>query len=273
MAAAIARGGSDERAKVVVELLLIAGPLLFPVALVGGWWVLRNAAAKAWRALGWAAVAILALVLVSGGRATTSPASCRSSSRPARSPSTATVFAATATLSGIVAATLVLPIVPVSSLGATPIPELYKESAEQGGWPELATAAEGSVATLAPADRARAVILTANYGEAAGLQLLRHDLPPVYSATTPTGTGARRPTIGPSSSWSAGATFGRCVLRRMQDALVVRQRDRPFEPGAGSPDPGLRRAPATVVEGLARPPPPQLIREDPRGGKRTARLP
>ncbi len=52
MAAAIARGGSDERIKVVIELLLIAGPFLFPVAVVGGWRLLRNPAASLRRATG-----------------------------------------------------------------------------------------------------------------------------------------------------------------------------------------------------------------------------
>jgi hypothetical protein len=37
------------------------------------------------------------------------------------------------------------------------------------------------VADLPAADRARAVIVTGNYGEAGALELLGHDLPPVHS--------------------------------------------------------------------------------------------
>lgn len=192
MAAAIARGGSDERLKAIVELLLIAGPLLFPVALAGCWWLLRNPAAEAWRTLGWAAVAIFALVLVSGGKSyyvagilpmliaagsiTLDGWLSRGRARPR-----SITFATTATLSGLAAAVLVLPIVPVSSLGGTPIPDLYKESAEQVGWPELVAAVERTVASLSTEERSRAVILTSNYGEAASLELLGHRLPPVYS--------------------------------------------------------------------------------------------
>jgi hypothetical protein len=86
-----------------------------------------------------------------------------------------------AVASGVVAAVLVLPIVPVTRLGSTPIPDVYEESAEQVGWPELVATVEEVVGSLAREDRARAVIMTANYGEAGALELLGRDLPPVHS--------------------------------------------------------------------------------------------
>ncbi len=195
MAAAISGGGADERAKVILELLLIAGPLLFPVMLAGGWWLLRSPAGRTWRALGWACLAILAMVLLAGGKsyyaAGLLPLLIAAGSivldgwlargRPGLRMAS---FAVVATLSGVAAAILVLPIVPAASLAATPIPDLYKESAEQVGWPELVATVESSVASLPPEDRAHAVLLTANYGEAGALELLGHDLPPVASGHT-----------------------------------------------------------------------------------------
>jgi hypothetical protein len=91
------------------------------------------------------------------------------------------VVVVAAAVSGVLAAVLVLPIVPAASLGSTPIPDVYKESAEQIGWPELVTAVEEAVAGLPPEDRARAVIVAENYAEAGALEVLGRDLPPVYS--------------------------------------------------------------------------------------------
>jgi hypothetical protein len=78
-------------------------------------------------------------------------------------------------------ALVTLPVLPPATLAQSPIPELYQESGEQIGWPELVHTVEGVVGTLSPADRDRAAILTRNYGEAGALTLLGRDLPPVYS--------------------------------------------------------------------------------------------
>jgi hypothetical protein len=86
---------------------------------------------------------------------------------------------------------LTLPVLPAETLADTPIPDLYAENAEQVGWPELVATVESAVSELPPDQRARAAILTANYGEAGALELLGSDLPPVYS--------------GHNSYWSFGA--------------------------------------------------------------------
>jgi hypothetical protein len=91
------------------------------------------------------------------------------------------VFCAAALATLVVTATLVLPIVPAASLADTPIPDIYDAAAEQVGWPEYVATVEGVVDGLTPEERAKAVIVTSNYGEAAALELLGSDLPPVYS--------------------------------------------------------------------------------------------
>ncbi len=185
-------GGSDNRLKLIPELLLLAGPLLFPVTLAGAWWLIRDPASRPWRAVGFAAAILLALVLVSGGKsyyaagifAALMAAGAivvdrwldrgRSSLRLG-----ALLLAGAASFA--ITAILVLPVLPPAAYAASPISDLYKESAEQLGWPEL-VASVARVAEDLPADqRARTAILTDNYGEAGALDLLGSGLPPVYS--------------------------------------------------------------------------------------------
>lgn len=192
MAASIAEDASGERPMILVELLLFAGLLLFPVALAGGWWLLRSPAARPWRALGWASLVMLVLVFLVGGKsyyvAGVIPLLIGAGAVPldgwlsrGRQGLRAGVFATAVAASGLATAVLFLPIVPAEQLGATPIPELYGESAEQVGWPELVAAVDEVVGTLSPEERAGAVIVTENYGVAGALELLGTSLPAVFS--------------------------------------------------------------------------------------------
>lgn len=185
-------GASDNRVKLLPELLLLAGPLLFPVTLAGAWWLIRGPASRPWRAVGYAAPILVVLVLASGGKSyyvagVFAPLMAagaivvdgwldrgRSSLRLA-----ALVVAGGASL--VITAVLVLPILPAATFAASPIPDVYKESAEQLGWPELVATVRGVVDDLPPGQRARTAILTDNYGEAGALELLGPGLPPVYS--------------------------------------------------------------------------------------------
>ncbi len=65
---------------------------------------------------------------------------------------------------------LALPVVPLSSLGA--VNEVNGELGETVGWPELVGHVEDVVARLDTEQRRGAVILTANYGQAAALEVL-----------------------------------------------------------------------------------------------------
>ena len=60
-------------------------------------------------------------------------------------------------------------------------PTLPPDWADMHGWPELAATVQRVVDTLSPEDRARAIIVTSNYGEASALEFFGHDLPPVAS--------------------------------------------------------------------------------------------
>jgi Dolichyl-phosphate-mannose-protein mannosyltransferase len=192
MASRISGSAGDNRANLLPELVLLLGALTFPVLLAGGWWLLRSSAARPWRPIGWAAIAVLAVVVLTGGKSYYAvgflPLLAAAGAIQLdgwlgrgrhgwRAGALALIVAATA----LVTSLLALPLVPVTSLGATPIPDVYHEAGAQVGWPELVATVDGVVDGLSPDDRARAVVLTANYGQAAAIELLGNGLPPVAS--------------------------------------------------------------------------------------------
>jgi hypothetical protein len=198
MARQIGGDGSDERAMVVVELLLLVGPLLFPVTLIGLWRLLRAPGLAAFRVLGTAFLAILAVVLVAGGKSyyvigavppLMAAGAIALDGWLGASKARLGAFAGVAAASCALVAVLTLPVLPAATLATTPIPDIYAENAEQVGWPELVATTEEVVAGLPAGDLERAVVYTANYGEHGALTLLG-GLPPVHS--------------GHNSTWSWG---------------------------------------------------------------------
>jgi 4-amino-4-deoxy-L-arabinose transferase-like glycosyltransferase len=190
MARSIGAGEGDDRAMLLVELVLLVGPLLFPVTIAGLWRLLRAEALRPFRALGTAFLAILAAVLLAGGKSyyvvgavpplMAAGAIALDGWLDGARWRTWVLAGATAGSAAIVAL-LTLPVLPAEILARTPIPDIYQENAETVGWPDLVATVAGAVADLPPDERERAVVLTANYGEAGALELLGHDLPPVYS--------------------------------------------------------------------------------------------
>ncbi len=69
MASQIGGYAADNRAQIVPLLWLFTGPLLFPVSAAGLAWMLFAGAAAPWRAIAFAALVALGLVVVSGGKA------------------------------------------------------------------------------------------------------------------------------------------------------------------------------------------------------------
>jgi 4-amino-4-deoxy-L-arabinose transferase-like glycosyltransferase len=192
MASHIAGNGDENRAQLLPILWLITGLLLFPVTVAGWAWMLFATAAAPWRAIGIAAIVVLILVAVSGGKGyyavgVVPPLMAAGAilldrwlargNRRLR----AMGFAAAALISGALIAYLTLPILPVATFATTSLPSQVPDSAEQIGWPQLVATVGGVVAALPADERTRAVILTSNYGEAGGLELLGSGLPPVYS--------------------------------------------------------------------------------------------
>jgi len=195
------QGGLGGRIKSLEELLALAGPLLFPVAVAGVVWLLRSPSSRPWRALGIAVVLQIGLMLVIGGKSYYSagylPLAIAAGSIPlagwlnrGRRTMRRAVFGVAATVSGAIAAVLLLPLVPVTALHATPIPAIYGESI---AWPQLAAQVAQVADTLSPAQRATAVIVTESYGEYGALTLLGSHLPPVFSGHNSTYDWGRPP--------------------------------------------------------------------------------
>jgi 4-amino-4-deoxy-L-arabinose transferase-like glycosyltransferase len=199
MAQQIGADVEDQRAMVIVEILLLAGPLLFPVSVVGQWQLWRSPSLRPFRALGTAFAAILAVMLLTGGKSyyvvgALPPLIAAGAITVDRwlGESRVRLVAFGGITAGSLAliALLTLPVLPAATLADTPIPDIYAENAEQVGWPELVAAVEGVVGDMPPDLRERAVILTDNYGELGALELLGEGLPPAYS--------------GHNSAWSWG---------------------------------------------------------------------
>jgi 4-amino-4-deoxy-L-arabinose transferase-like glycosyltransferase len=99
-------------------------------------------------------------------------------------------------LNAAVSAVISLPLIPLSLLGATPIPAMNQLIADQVGWPTYAAQIRTAYDALPGAQRVTAVVVTSNYGEAGAVQRFT-DLP-VYSGQNalhdlgppPEGTGA-----------------------------------------------------------------------------------
>jgi hypothetical protein len=188
--------GRSELAEVLLIIpfqLIMAGPLLFPVFLAGLWWLLRSPPAVPWRTIGWAYLVALVITMIVRGQVYYAtglfPAIFAASGVVAdgwlahgRRRLRAAALGTAATLSAALIAFIMLPLLPAATLAQTPFPDVYDGSAEQIGWREFVRTVTDVVDGLPPEQRARAVILAGNYGEAGALTLLGDDdLPPVYS--------------------------------------------------------------------------------------------
>jgi hypothetical protein len=94
----------------------------------------------------------------------------------------ALVVAAVA-LNAAVNAVIGLPVIPSSELGDTPVPAVNQIARDSVGWPTYVRQIAEAYATLPPAERSRAVIVTSNYGEAGAVDRYgpRYGLPRAYS--------------------------------------------------------------------------------------------
>ena len=161
MARSIANEATENRVNLVPELLLVAGPLLFPISVAGIWRLLRSPEAAPWRALGIGFVVVLLLVFISGGKsyyaaATLGPLIAAGSITTVawvergHGRLRGSVLAVAAICSGVLVAVLTLPVLPPPVLAGSPIAEIYPESAEQVGWPELVEVVEDAASVRRP---------------------------------------------------------------------------------------------------------------------------
>ena len=101
-----------------------------------------------------------------------------------------------------------LPVIPLSVLGRTPVPGMNQTARDTVGWPAYVDEVSAVYAGLPAGDRARAVILATNYGEAGAIARYGHRLPAVYSGHNQLYLQARPPD-GATVALVVGAQFRR----------------------------------------------------------------
>ena len=188
VAASIA--GEGNRIGVIPIQLVLVSIFLAPFLVAGLVRLLRRGAGPA-RAFGYAYLALLLVVLATGGKgyyaaglmpvivASAGIATDNWLARGRRRLRIALVSVAIG-VSLVLNAINCLAITPAAQLQESGINELNPEAGEQVGWPEFQDAVRAAVGTLPPDQRARAVVFASNYAEASAVRLGR-GLPPAYS--------------------------------------------------------------------------------------------
>lgn len=190
--------GAANRLLFVPMQLVYLSPVLVPVWVVGLVRFRRDPALRRARAFGLAYPVVAVLDVALGGKpyyavpllvpalaAGAEPVLAWLRGRRLRIAAAGTAAAAGLAVSVVVA----LPVLPAGVLARSPVPMVNAEQAEQVGWPEFAAAVATAFDRIPPGDRARAVIFTANYGEAAALER--------YG-----------PALGLPGAWSGHMSFG-----------------------------------------------------------------
>jgi len=176
--------GEESPLSFAVDTLLLVGPLALPLC-AGGLWVLFSH--TRYRALGWTClvppVVMLAtqakayyagplypLLLAAGAVGVESLAASRGRPWLARAAAIAVVAG------GLVAAPIALPVLPARQMVDVGLAEAREDWAEMLGWPELAATVAAAWGQLPPSQRARAGIVTGNYGQAGAIDRFGPDL-------------------------------------------------------------------------------------------------
>jgi 4-amino-4-deoxy-L-arabinose transferase-like glycosyltransferase len=192
MAAAVSRNkGSDDRVMLLPFQFLLLGPPLVPIWIAGWVGLFRAPRWRAVRAFAWAYPVVLLLVLVTGGQPyyplglllALYAAGCVSTAGwAADRTGRRALLAAGLALNVAVSVLVALPVLPVRSLPAG-VAALNSTLGDSIGWPAYVRQVAGVYRSLPAADRAVAVIVTGNYGEAGAIDRYGHayGLPVVYS--------------------------------------------------------------------------------------------
>ena len=180
------RGATDGPTAYVLQQLLLAGPQLLPIIVMGVWWLWRDERLRA------AAVTIIAVelfFLLVGGKAYY-PAPIYPLAYAAGSiwfsEAVRWRWVRRLAVAGAVALTLVLlpiglPILPAKLMADSGIWNARKDFADMVGWPDLAEQVTAVYQRLPLSDRSSVMILASNYGEAGALDFYGRGLPPVVS--------------------------------------------------------------------------------------------
>jgi dolichyl-phosphate-mannose-protein mannosyltransferase len=169
--------------------ILYTGVVLTPLWVAGAVWALRSAAARPFRPVAIACVAVIALQFVLGGKpyypgaaftfllaAGCVPLEHRLAARRARSSGAGSFWApsfwagAAMVASAALAAPGTLPVLPARALHTVPLQKINYDLGEEISWPSLVALVAREYRALPAAQRDRTVILAGNYGEAGAIE-------------------------------------------------------------------------------------------------------
>nr|WP_218007911.1 glycosyltransferase family 39 protein [Herbidospora sakaeratensis] len=185
VAAGISEDGADDRAMLFPLLIVQLSPLFFPIWAAGLIRLWRDPSVRWARLIPVATVLLFAAVLVAGGKSyyvlPLLLVSLAAGVAPVVRRVRPRLLVAGIAVAAAVNAVIGLPVLPPAAAG---VPNAVNaEVGEQIGWPEFVRSVAGAWRQIPEADRARAVILAQNYGEAAAIARYgpEHGLPDAYS--------------------------------------------------------------------------------------------
>lgn len=180
--AAGSSGTSEPRWLFLPFQIVLLGPLLAPIWIIGLWRLLREPDMRSWRFFAVAYLLLALVFLVMGGKpyylAGMYPVLLAAGAEPVmrwvttafRRSLAVLAVATTAVTSGL----LFLPIVPPQELRETPIPSINYDAGETIGWPEFAATIDGVHRSAAGSD---AIVLAGNYGQAGAIEMFLPHIP------------------------------------------------------------------------------------------------
>ncbi len=178
--AAGSSGTSEPRALFVPFQLGLVSPYLAPIWIVGLIRLFRDPTLRWCRAIGWAYALLAVLFLALGGKpyylGGMFPVLLAAGAQPSvdwarrgRARLRHAVLGAALVLSAAGSVLIILPVVPLGELYRTPIVSVNYDAGETVGWPTYVHQIAVVFQQLPPASRARAAIVTSNYGEAGAI--------------------------------------------------------------------------------------------------------
>jgi Dolichyl-phosphate-mannose-protein mannosyltransferase len=173
----------------LAEQLALIGPLAIPVWLAGLYWLLISPAR---RLLGIAALVTFVIFTFTGKSYYVGPlhpfliaagACALEAWTQQRHHWLRLMTAAALTVQALVLLPVTLPVLPEAQMARSPLAQVRKDFADTVGWHDLVSQVAATYHSLSPADRATAVILTNNYGEAGAIDTYGRaaGLPGAYS--------------------------------------------------------------------------------------------
>lgn len=187
--------GGQARWSLLPFQVLVANPVLVPITIAGIVFVVRAGSRRPARTLGWAGLAVVGIVLVTGGKVhyaapvtltMMGAGGVATEAWLSRGPRRRRRWAVglLMVLAAVLAIPLSLPLLPARSLLHSPVRAINYGAGETAGWPQLVEQVAAAYHALPAKQRRRAVLYADTYGEAGALDLYgkRRGLPSAYSA-------------------------------------------------------------------------------------------